>query len=1126
MKTDKKIYKDLSPLNIRYKYDNNIIFENNYIETDIGYNIITNYIFQNVRDQKINNYSVFYLTNKILFSDVLDIDKINNKKFNIISYLIINNQYITINNQSVYLNDTPVNKFEICFTADANKCFLKTFSDTLFKNIYITVKNQTLTPTTNIDEKTEFSYIINDSNELFLIYKSPINQISYVVTCVNNELTLEKNDISKYFTENQKIFISTKKFKDVNINTGWCTYSEKNFDINGLKTYPDLTNNLLVHSIYTYSDGDNLDINFLNLKNQITTKNYINNGDPFRGIDYREYTNLFTGTNQETGNNMISMNYNYVATDLKIKQGLNEFTTPSLYPYEKININDTSFVKNGSFGSGCPALADRIYKIDNNDLLQSYSWLSCIGPDDKGIWINRYYNPMLFNYQNVSVKPADIVYKGTSFDDIVKEHPEVLSKGYFDVVSDLALEPSTTYVYDRITNDNIVKFVDDNPFLVINGLTLLDSEGTIVSNNDTDNNIYVFNGDRYASVDLKTNVKYNQFCMSFYICSGDWNNVIANQIMGNYNCNGFAFKKNTTITPMPMLTFAAGVFFGSNDIWDKINKTSFGEYSKWDKYDLTWNQYASDSTSAVRGQYLFNTNFEVIDILPYIDTLIKTIRIDHLDYYYNIFKTQLIKMTPIGVETISVPLPLNDGEEIIGVSNDENNIYCLSNQKRIIEYNFNTDNITVVNISDNIEIGDELYNGCLKINDCYYITNTDRGILDYHPNLGIFYKHKQKYLADTTSGEDKEYDCILRYDPTINTSFVNDMRINYTTFFRADTIQDFKIINDDIGVIYNDSKFSLYDFDRVLKFTYDFKDINKKLIYFDYVSEITPEGYDSYYIIVAYDMVFDKYGNEITDTTSEDFTNEDYISIYKLKNNELTLIKNTTYSKTLLGEIQDTHLTQYSNIKKRNDERSDYYIQYKLLNKYNNQYDNRILDLPPFNEGTNHIVINFDGINGKLDIYINNKLAVSDNFESGKYIYENIFEDIFIVGNLSYFSSPLFKILKQPNYFCNNVTITDFKIFNNILDENFIKALNLYNTTIDDLVLTIPCNNRNKIENIERLFKQSVPGFTTNKLDLNIKNLIISEDDQIKLTKAIKILLKNKILASVDINDIHYKFTI
>lgn len=1169
MDFNKTVNTDLFPLSANYKHDKQFVFDNNYFQTDIGYNFITNKFLTNCRDQKINNYSNYYLTDKLSFTDVGDIVSINNPKSNIVTYLQINNLYICSDNNALYLNNIPVNKFEIVFiqsdpinlsslpqTAnDINMevstfaaknnihyeyCYLKTYSEYLNQNLYVT---KDLTLSSDIDDAAKFCYILNNLQlVLYLTSNKPTESGSKFLTIVDNNLQF--SEITS-LSSNNIIDIDQNILNNVNYNTSWGVYSDNGVHLNKDKSYYNLTNNLLVNSIYTYSDGNSVDVDLLTLKNQITTKNYVDNGDSFRDVNFREYTKLFTGTNQEGGNNSISINYNYLTTDIKIVPGRNVFTTPeSIYPFKQLDINDSSFAINGAFGGKQPSLADRIYKVNNNDLLQSYSWLSCNDMDDKGIWLTRYYNPMLFNYQKVSTEPANILANDTEFDKILYNNPELINVGYFDVKSGLILEPNTQYVYDRITHDDLVTFTSNNPYNVIDSLKVYNSNNTLVYDDNINNQVYKFNGDRYARVDIKTVAPYNQFCISFYINGDNWDNIVADQIMGNYNCDGFAFKKNTIITPTPMITFSRGSFFNVDDVWNNINETLLGETSKWSKFDVVWNSNTSVTSQNARGQYLFNTAFSAVDILPYTDALVRTVRIEHIDYYYNVYQTQLVKTTPTGVEIASISLGLQEDEIITAVSYDENNIYCISNKNMLYEYSMlSSAIITSFDFSESLStIGTQIssINAVVKIGDSYYFTSTKNGILEYNKELGIFYCN----YAYNNFNEIEDI-CILRANPDDFYDKINyiynqqDGELKYTKFFSIpisaesdsifNDIQDFKIINDTICVLYKGTKLAVYDFNRTLRYSYDFASINQNVKYIDYVSEITPAGYDSYYIILTYDKVFDAYtGKEIfySDSAETVWTGTDYLSLYKLVDKTLSLINKTSYSQTLMGDYDDNHLTNYSLIAKRHADRNNFYIQYKLLNKYNDSYEVRIINLPDFAPGSNHIAINFNGIEGNLQVYINGKLMITDVFDAGKYVYENIFNDIFLVGNISYFSEPLFKFLKQNNYFCNHFSIEQFKLYNNVLDGTIIKALSLYNTRINDLILNIPCDSRNKIERFERMFKESVPGMVTNKINLNIKNMTINEKDQHKLSNAIKLILKNKLMLNVDVNDINYKFTI
>ena len=61
--------------------------------------------------------------------------------------------------------------------------------------------------------------------------------------------------------------------------------------------------------------------------------------------------------------NMNNYNYSFYDKDVYVENGTDTyFTAPSsIYPYNRLNINDTTFAYNGAFAGPTPFLADKIF---------------------------------------------------------------------------------------------------------------------------------------------------------------------------------------------------------------------------------------------------------------------------------------------------------------------------------------------------------------------------------------------------------------------------------------------------------------------------------------------------------------------------------------------------------------------------------------------------------------------------------------------------------------------------------------------------------------------------------------------------------------------------------------------
>ena len=73
------------------------------------------------------------------------------------------------------------------------------------------------------------------------------------------------------------------------------------------------------------------------------------------------------------------------------------------------------------------------------------------------------------------------------------------------------------------------------------------------------------------------------------------------------------------------------------------------------------------------------------------------------------------------------------------------------------------------------------------------------------------------------------------------------------------------------------------------------------------------------------------------------------------------------------------------------------------------------------------------------------------------------------------------------------------------------------------MTITLPCGQKNNIEEIIRFFKFNPPGNMSNTIDINIKNAQIkSEAAKIALEKEIKESIANTIAIPLTINKINF----
>jgi hypothetical protein len=157
-----------------------------------------------------------------------------------------------------------------------------------------------------------------------------------------------------------------------------------------------------------------------------------------------------------------------------------------LWPYKFININDTKFVKNGSFGSDVPFFADKVKKfqtyktiikddlgnkVSPNNETYLCSWLYKKDHESEPIWLDRYYYPDMIerhealkgesnfkqSFENIIDKNY-IKNENINYDDTVTG--KIYRNTFFDKLSDMVIEAGNTYRYQRISTDMVNEVIN------------------------------------------------------------------------------------------------------------------------------------------------------------------------------------------------------------------------------------------------------------------------------------------------------------------------------------------------------------------------------------------------------------------------------------------------------------------------------------------------------------------------------------------------------------------------------------------------------------------------------------------------------------------------------------------
>ena len=576
-------------------------------KTEEGYSFYNENYLKQISDRKINNYSALYLTNKQNAADLLEITQLSENDGDIIFNTSIsdtNGMYLTFsisidNIPSLYFTEKnerfidPTDRiFEIKLFANGLNASISHRSKQriqYFLNLESSLfKFSTLSGT----ESSIFNYILDKENGKFCLFKN-----DSLVTSSQNGLVLDtniENFKTKYFNVNYYIQKITPK-----LNTSWVSYDPKHknaYDILPEKSTNNLENNFLISTQYSYITGDTIVANILNLKNQKTHKDYsyrsnflekTNDGVP--NVDNRKYARLFTGNDQETGDYGITLSYEFYNADYKFEvDKYTIFVSPeSLYPYEKININDLKWNKSGAIAGENPYMSDKIFqKETNKGGLSGHYLCSWLHKDKNGesTWLDRYYYPekttyasalstsFNFNYvdpiytllhEKLSASEYyDVPFVYNSLEEEYNYTPQtghsaLYGTQFFDKRSDLVILPNTEYIYHRIGNkyvESIISRIEQT--LIQNGLVLKNHNNAEIATNVNDiNDIeYVLDGNAYDIFSKYEGINdAHQFTLAFDMKSDDWTKKFGHQIFGNLNDKGIGLFDDEKITPLIMI---------------------------------------------------------------------------------------------------------------------------------------------------------------------------------------------------------------------------------------------------------------------------------------------------------------------------------------------------------------------------------------------------------------------------------------------------------------------------------------------------------------------------------------------------------------------------------------------
>ena len=672
-------YHDLSAFTPIYfkDEDNKIEFINQDKFTLQGLNLLTYNINKSANDSFVKNYTVNNLiTNKnsndiFTLSNKIDTQDLNTRLVfkstqNSVSAGFFT-QVITsrddkdsiiifdIDLSSIKLARTFSDKFLVDFI-DNNFCTVSLFDGKVPKfmfaggaeNLIFKFLNPTQIPLT---ANYYFNYFYDANSNALRLYKDNniVTTITTILTTNVRAISTNATDGNVFITKTLSTIIPTLGLSGLNPNTIRNGTIRVDNELNLLNT-----NNIDQFVYYDYNEGNKLsedtlsginydfltyytysniisadktfaNLNFFNLKNHISDNN-VTYGGPLENrddnLEYRgrEYQNFTNQTSKEKDYDNISLNYTFFDKEYKIgSKGYTQFTLPdNLFPFRKININDTGLALNGSFAASNPYFSDKVFKltdknknnlqssfiedeeflvlendvslfvlqsgdlfgfetinsIEDNDIFGDYlcTWLKGDGIQ-KGVWFDRYYLPKENSYTlpfsgelnqfNNSTQAAKH-FEDNQTDSI-----------YFDLKSNLTFEPSASYGYQRINKKQIDTFIDSqSDKLLVDSFTIQTSSVQLQNINQVDLN--TIKG--FDNIDIEA-IPNRDFNIGFELELDTLSSLNSFQLFGNLYEDGFTFRNNHYFTPFIFIPQGNELHIYDNNL--KLLRTN--------KYDSTDN---------------------------------------------------------------------------------------------------------------------------------------------------------------------------------------------------------------------------------------------------------------------------------------------------------------------------------------------------------------------------------------------------------------------------------------------------------------------------------------------------------------------------------------------------------
>lgn len=1226
------------------KYDDDFFtlkgekIKNNDIPDYIGYEL-----FKDVNDVKTNNYSNLilsrpelasnFITPRLKVNDITNANVIATSTFTFFKdspgeiWLTIDAAFNNLNSNydssKLKLKKASNNTFNnsVFIIEELTPVLCRIYYYISNKKLYLGIKGSsgiftfisednvidTIDSVGNIvyEKNTLFNYHLND-NKLLLYKRDVSNNKLKKVYCDNsgNNPVLRCIDYDDNIDASQIIYLSPRSDSfDYSLDNSWIKYDRSSGVTLIDNSHSDfhLPGQFLVH--HEYNDEES--VNLIPLKNNLSYQgNVINAGnlsqttadllDDKPYVNLRTYSTINSGDNQELGNDTITLNYTFTDQEYLINPGEEcVFTIPPLkvgelspiFPYNRLNVNNSSFIRCGAFGSDAPFFADKFKKYQNeytkyNNATYLCTWLyeDPITGDRK--WKDRYYYPDMIlraeannevyknSKQNIisEIYDEDLYTEQQEKDKVTDINKQLQHETFVDLDSNVTITPGTMYKYSRISNDMVSELYDR---ISKNRADIVEDEN---SNKVNLNKIIDMKQSSWRKIPHTFFGKTNAINLNFDLFL-DPDKHIGMQLFGSDYKSGFNIQNQKNLAPMHYFATESHMYLLNNsyhivrytDIQSKFNDTikTFVLGDIFDdiivickhsliilEYDLKIKSkldFANINKKPENGIYT-TTNLATGDI-GYFDKVFEGYSIADKSFAEILIDTKPITYNGnlyIGINKYNEENPLKtDNRDIIKIvlnpetdeekkvfktmSNDESELSNYICYARLLktgsEYNvnYNVEETETVAVHRLQKIGSM----CVDEYGNLYAFNYSSALLS--PDGDTLYGIYQEIPTAESENEEESTDWYRVYNQSIGKLYNGSSGSKFAEYASAIQIKA-AAIN------------SVYELALVRGFDGDNSD-NVLEIYNKAKRKIYNYPMRDFTAVIALDSYnyIDDNGKEHPAFNVIGLKDNTVAAVIYISDEERILQRLIGNFDNLLGvKDENGKYLKYTFIQSTNsnaimrhcNENNLYFNLFVPQSSIRNKLLSIVWDISKIQKGWYNINVAIDLDLAIFEVKINDELYKSypqddEYFYPNRYNNAGIFQYSYYMGCIGkkYGDrlNSLISGLKFDPYATNNTKVENCTIYNKSLKLHEYQATRLKATKINPLIITLPCGLHSGNEEISRYFRYNKPASISNKLKINISGGNFNSDAEREfMKKEIYNSLNDAGECITEINDINF----